>query len=393
MRFFSADTIYTSDGAPVEEGVVVTDDVGRILDVLEKGNPNISPEQNIEFHEGIICPGFVNAHCHLELSHLKDAIPQHTGLDVFIRDIMKVRVADEETRQLAMEQADRLMEENGIVAVGDICNGDSSFQIKSRSKIYYHSFIELFGFDPEHADRSFERGLDLYQKTKNIGKGNASIVPHSPYSVSEKLFMKINSWAYENNGLLSIHMQENEDENLFFKDKSGPIPDRIKDFGIDISKWKASGYDSLMSTVIFLPKCNPILLVHNTVATLEDINWFKKYTDVGYWCLCPLANLYIEDKLPQLNLYSKLDGKVCLGTDSLASNGSLSILEEMKILSRSGVSLDLLIEWATINGASFLGIHDRFGKIRKGFIPGLNLITGLDKNKNLLKESSVRRLI
>ena len=115
-----------------------------------------------------------------------------------------------------------------------------------------------------------------------------------------------------------------------------------------------------------------------------------------YWCLCPNSNLYIEDKLPPLNLLIEKDCRIVIGTDSLASNKSISILEEIKTLQFSfpGLSLEELIKWATLNGAKALGEESSYGTIEKGKKPGLLLLQDIDLHKmKLLPESNITRLL
>jgi len=143
---------------------------------------------------------------------------------------------------------------------------------------------------------------------------------------------------------------------------------------LDIEFFKPMGKSSLQS---FLPYLNNqrTLLVHNTVSNNEDIDFTKETNLNLYWCLCPNANLYIEDKLPDTDLLINENVKLTLGTDSLASNHQLNILAEMKTLQHAkNISFEKLLSWATINGADFLGIEKDFGTIEVGKTPGLNLI-------------------
>lgn len=106
----------------------------------------------VEFYNGILVPDFVNAHCHLELSYLKGAIPQGGGFTAFARGMGEVRgLKGPEERQLAAAEADRQMWRQGIGGVGDVCNGDSSFAVKAASPVDYLSFLELFGLGASSA--------------------------------------------------------------------------------------------------------------------------------------------------------------------------------------------------------------------------------------------------
>jgi cytosine/adenosine deaminase-related metal-dependent hydrolase len=137
-----------------------------------------------------------------------------------------------------------------------------------------------------------------------------------------------------------------------------------------------------------------ILLVHNTCTNLKDIYFLKRFDRSITWCFCPNANIYIENRLPKINLFVDQGFDLTIGTDSMASNHGLSILGEMQTIQNKfkAISTARLVEWATINGARFLGIDKEKGTLEPGKTPGLNLITGMDDLK-LTPESKVKRLI
>lgn len=389
MKSFKADYVFPVYADPIKNGIVTVDDSGKILSVTD---PAISPaNEEVEHLSGIICPGFVNTHCHLELSHLKDKLKQQTGLVNFIMDVQKLRGADPLQVFDAAEKADHDMYENGIVAVGDISNTNSTIAIKAASKLYYHSFIETFGFLPGQAEDTFNRALNLMNEFK---PQSCSITPHAPYSVSKELFKLIQKYSDSGQNLISIHNQECEDENKFYRYKLGSFNDLYASFGIDIAHFKPQARNSLQSIIPLLTNKQEILLVHNTCTNLKDIYFIKRFDRRINFCFCPNANLYIENRLPKIDLFIGQGYNITLGTDSLASNGKLCILNEMRTIQQKFplISTAKLIEWGTINGAGFLGIDDEKGTIQVGKTPGLNLITGLN-GLTITPETKVKRLI
>ncbi|MEQ8625467.1 MAG: amidohydrolase family protein [Vicingaceae bacterium] len=361
-RLLKTDTLYTSIGKPVEGGMLAIDEKNRIAAV----GANLQADGvEVEYFEGALCPGFVNTHCHLELSHLKDKVKQATGLHGFIQELQQIRSADELEIENAINGADELMYENGIVAVGDISNGSATFKRKQQSAIYYHSFIELFGFDPIKANTVYERGIELKQKAEQQNL-SASVVPHSPYSVSESLFNLISTT--QSNAPLSIHNQETAAENELYKSGGGKIAEMLEGFGNDLNDFKVTQRNSLPSFLQHLPKDQKLLLVHNTYTSPDDIDAALILHNNLFWCFCPKANLYIEDRLPNIKEFAKRGLKCTLGTDSLASNDSLSIWEEIKTIQGyfPKIELNTLIQWATINGAEFLGIEGEYGSFEVG---------------------------
>ncbi|MFB9842202.1 amidohydrolase family protein [Mucilaginibacter ginsenosidivorans] len=388
MKIFRADYVFPVCADPIKNGVITVDDEGRIISV---SNSHDAKDKSVEYLKGIICPGFVNTHCHLELSHLKDKIAPREGLINFIKNIQSVRNADVSVIADAAEKADKEMYDNGIVAVGDICNSNITIPVKAKSKIYYHSFSEVFSFQPARAQEVFDKALALSNEFK---PGSSSITPHSPYSVSKELYRLIKQYCETGTNLLSIHNQESDEENKFFRYRLGGFLDLYDHFGIDISHFKSQARNSLQSIIPLLTNKQEVLLVHNTCTNLKDIYFIKRFDTKVHFCFCPGANLYIEDKLPKVELFIDQGFNITLGTDSLASNTKLCILNEMRLLQEKFpvLTTERLVQWATLNGAKYLGIVDEKGTIEEGKMPGLNLITGLD-NLRITSATKVRRLI
>ncbi|WP_291399389.1 amidohydrolase family protein [Daejeonella sp.] len=389
-RYLSADYIFPISSEPIKDGIIMLHESGEILDVF---SPNQFSDLSapIEYHKGIIVPGFVNAHCHLELSHMLGKIPQRTGLVSFIKSVITQRAADEAEALEAMKIADQSMFDNGIVAVGDISNMALSASVKRNSKIFYHTFIELLGFDPQRAKMVFQKAMELQTEFLPL---KTSIAPHAPYSVSKQLFGLLKSYSDEHNNLFSMHNQESEPENEFFLSKKGSFIDFYKILGLNIDFFEAQGQTSLQSVLPLISDNQKVLLVHNTFTNAEDIAKAKESNKELNWCFCPNANQYIEGQLPDIELFINSGFNITLGTDSLASNEKLCILSEMQSIKKYFPHLPTseMMKWATINGAQFLGIDKTFGSIEKGKIPGLNLISGVE-GMEIGPFSKVMRLI
>lgn len=391
MKSFRADYVFPVYADPIKNGIVTIDDNGKILSVTN--DPSTIPGE-IKQLSGVICPGFINTHCHLELSHMKDRIAPGNGLVNFVQEVITMRrnvTADEQEVVNAATAADEMMYNNGIVAVGDISNTDVTASVKKQSKIYYHTFVEAMSFVPERAQAVFDQALQTLEAFRPL---SASITPHAPYSVSKELFRLIKKHSDTGKNLISIHNQECEDENKFYRYKLGAFNDLYKFLEIDIEYFKPQARNSIQSIIPLLSNNQDILLVHNTCTNLKDIYFVKRFDKMVNWCFCPNANLYIEKRLPKINLFIDQGFNITLGTDSMASNHTLSILSEMLTIQQHypQISLERLVQWATINGAEFLGVDDKLGTLEKGKTPGLNLISGLD-NLKITPDTKVKRLI
>jgi len=390
MKSFKADYVFPVCADPIKNGIVTVDDSGKIISVSDQ-SANLNHDVPIEQLSGILCPGFINTHCHLELSHLKDKIEQGNGLVNFIKDVQKFRGADKSLVLDEIERADNEMFENGIVAVGDISNTNATIDKKKSSKLYYHSFIETFGFLPDRAADVFNNALALLNEFKPL---SCSVTPHAPYSVSKELFKLIQKHCEHGDNIISMHNQECDDENKFYRYKLGAFNDLYAYFGMDITHFKPQARNSLQSVIPLLTDKQEILLVHNTCTNLKDIYFIKRFDRKINFCFCPSANLYIEKRLPKIDLFMGQGHDLLLGTDSLASNSKLCILSEMKIIQEKFTSISTaeLVKWATINGANYFGISEEKGTLETGKTPGLNLITGVDGLK-LTPESKVKKLV
>jgi cytosine/adenosine deaminase-related metal-dependent hydrolase len=396
-RRISASYVYTLTGKPLKNGIVSIDEAGIIHDIVDTGGELIETE-GLEHYSGILCPGFVNAHCHLELSHLKGKIEEGLQLPDFLKQIFLLRNEEEAVQLKAMQQADRMMWLNGIVAIADVTNGSLSLEVKEQSNIFYHTFIECFGFLPERAPRAMEYAGFVGYLYDAAGLPY-SITPHAPYSVSEELWELIDQKAKEKQHILSVHHQESEEEDRMFMDKSGRLIDHYtNNLKLDTNFWQPT---KRSSTEKILEKISPgtgLLLVHNTFLDADKLKMVSENRSPGntFFVTCPNANFYIEKRLPDYGLLRNSGFPVCIGTDSLASNRSLSILDEMKLISEksSEIPLEELLVWACSNGAKAMKIDGWAGRIEKGKRPGLNLITGIDyKTMKLTTKSKVKKLI
>lgn len=387
--YFSADYVLPADGQVIRNGVVEAMEGGVIGHVHAADSPKLAGK-TIHTHRGIIIPGFVNTHCHLELSHLAGVIPKHTGLVSFLQRVMSLRTADEHQIHRAMLLADKQLHDNGIVAVGDHANTAVSVPVKAASNIHYHTFVETLGFEPELAR---QRLADADAVAHRFEPHSTSLTAHAPYSVSKELFKLLSDEAQKRQQPLSIHNQESEAENKFFRYKTGEFPAFYEALGKDITAFKAQARDSLQTFLAYVSPEIPVLLVHNTYSSPKDIFFVERQERNVTWCFCPNANLYIEGKLPKLNNFVHYGQRITLGTDSLASNDRLCMLSELKTIHRYFPELPLTetIKWATINGAQFLGIGETHGSLEAGKTPGINLLKGT-KGLAITPDTEVVRL-
>ena len=390
IRKITADIVYPVSSAPVENGVVIIDGTGAIKGISARDQFDSA---ELETYDGIVVPGFINTHCHLELSHMKGRIETGTGLIGFIGHVVKHRNEEAGVIQDAIEQAEKEMIDCGIVAVGDISNTTDSFAQKQKGKLYYYTFVEFFDlFQEDNAQKHYEQYSAIYDALPLTNKLKKSKVPHAPYSVSKPLFDLLRA---EKGKTISIHNQETPPENELFELNTGGFIDFYNGFSLSPQAIPLLNKTSIHYALEYLSSENKNLFVHNTLTQADDIE--AAYEKLGsancFWATCPNANLYIENRLPDYRIFTTANAKMTIGTDSLTSNWQLNILEEMKTIFKHHPWLEFenVLNWATINGAQALGWEQELGSLEIGKTPGLVLIENMENGK-LTDRSTSKRL-
>lgn len=358
--------------------VLITDEKGIVQEIV----PINDAGDDIQHFNGILSPGLINCHCHLELSHLKNVIPPHTGLIDFLISVVTKRDFDPAIIQQEIEKAEEEMFANGIIAVGDIGNTTNTNFIKSRSSIYWHNFVEVLSFKDENAEKRVAEFKQIAEQIESalLSSGrrhSTSLVPHAPYSISPKTFQLINEVTAGQ--IISIHNQENPAENELYKTGSGDFLKLFSKFGFEGSPFPVTGKTSIRSYLPYFNQQQHIFLIHNSFMPEEDIIWANEYAAANQlkliYCICINANLYIENKVPPVELFQKYGCSLVLGTDSYSSNWQLSIAKEIEaLLKYTIVTTEQALQMATINGATALRIDDYAGSFEQGKKPGIVLL-------------------
>jgi cytosine/adenosine deaminase-related metal-dependent hydrolase len=133
-----------------------------------------------------------------------------------------------------------------------------------------------------------------------------------------------------------------------------------------------------------------LILVHNTFTAEEDIVFALEHTKEHlsgiHFCLCANANLYIENRMPPIDILIKNKAEIILGTDSYSSNWQLSIAAEIRTIRKEmpSIPLQLILQWATINGAKALERDDVLGSFEPGKKPGIVLLDNTLQAKKII---------
>ncbi|MFI3277779.1 MAG: amidohydrolase family protein [Rikenellaceae bacterium] len=372
-----ASNLLLSKGEFIKNPLVEVDASGRILSV--ESYTTLDGIAHTEFYSGVMCAGFVNAHCHLELSYLHSLIEPKLGFAHFARSIGELRTKSTLGQRLrAIEIADIKMRSEGIAGVGDIVNGDTTLECKAKSPIKYHNFGELFGLNTTSCD-----SLSWIHELPH-----SSLTPHSIYSLNDQLFRDI--CTQNPQAPLSIHFMESTSE-LELYSKQGALWRWYEAVGFECDFLH---YGSPARRIIeSIPKDRSVMLIHNCCVREEDIDLILgHFTAPVYWVLCPRSNDYISSLTPPTELLRRKGANICIGTDSLASNHSLSILEEIRALGDT-MPLGEALDAATRVGAHALGFEE-LGEIEVGRRPGINILSGVDyKSMRLTANSTITPVV
>ncbi|MDD2596046.1 MAG: amidohydrolase family protein [Bacteroidales bacterium] len=398
---FTADYIFPISGDSIKNGYVECDDKGIIIatGLTSDLTPETKIGNRIRQCRGIIVPGFINSHCHIELSHLKGLFRQGTGMDGFIKQINALRLtADYNERMKAMTDELDSLYRDGVSAMADISNCDESFSIKSESPLYTRTFLEVFGTEPEDAPAIISDVVKLQKKAEQYGI-DAAPTPHSCYTMSP-LLNRLAAAEGLKSGYISYHNQESSEEEDMIRYGTGPLAEDYRERGASMPP--VTGHSALIYFLDNLQKeCKApiegnVILVHNVATDRESINAAQKVCKHLFWALCPLSNWFIHRKLPPINLLRDNHLNICIGTDSLSSNLLLSMIDEIRCIQDHFKELNLceILKWATLNGACAIGRESRFGSLDPGKQPGIVLIDNVDLNSlKLTNNSKSTRLI
>lgn len=386
LRKLQADQLF--DGHRLaSDRVLIVDSKGTVIDLVSTADAG----NEVERLEGILTPGLINAHCHLELSHLKDVIPPHTGLIEFLCSVVTKRGFDPAIVQEKIRLAEAEMAQNGIVAVGDIGNTADTAAVKSQSSIRWQNFTEVLSFTDEKADDTIAHFQSVAQQLRESmsALNRTSLVPHAPYSISPRSFALINEATAGQ--VISMHNQEHPAEDHLYQTGESEYLRLFQLMGLNRSPFPITGNTSLRSVLPHFNNGQTLLLIHNTSTTESDVIWAEAYATQNklqlIWCICINANLYIENKLPPVEMLMRNHCRLVLGTDSYSSNWQLSICKEMQTLRTHfpSIPLETILQWATYSAAKALHWSDELGAFEKGRRPGVVLLSNdLESSQRLL---------
>lgn len=316
--------------------------------------------------KGILLPGLVNAHCHLELSHLRGLLQEtRRGFVGWVECLIEARDAQapDELARANWKRALQELEDSGTVAVGDVSNTLAHIDLLEASRVIAVVFHELLGWDPDRADLLFRtasaRAADL--AARGLSRTRIRLAAHAPHSVAPALL----SALVERGGPAAIHLAESEAEVRFLSSGDGPWAEFLQRRGLGLVPFAPPGaspvryLDGLGALPPGLVAAHCVNVDRSDRAVLAERGVFV--------AVCPRSNENLGVGLPPVAQMLHDGVRLCLGTDSLASVESLDLMEDMAALHRAmpEVPAEVLVRMATLGGARALGLSD-LGAIAPG---------------------------
>ncbi|HOY39738.1 MAG TPA: amidohydrolase family protein [Bacteroidales bacterium] len=392
MKKLSAHYIF--DGICLRKNAILEiEDSGKIVGLSEE-RKNIAEAENLSFYNGILLPGIINSHQHLELAWMKNRIAGSKGMAGFLNSVAELRKStpEEPTISEEMRTLDRIMYSQGITAAIDVSNNAESIGVKKDSNIEYFTTVELYGLDSCRNDEIVRKGEEIVGQFRSKSL-NASLTPHSFYLTNTELLKIISCIG---NNMVSIHFFESNEEACFNVGNDNELSLFLRSFYPPFAI-PENYSEIIVKTISKIIKTNKLILVHNTFIPeflLKSLMALDN-TENLFFCLCPKSNRYITERLPDLNKFISHGCKLLLGTDSPASNPDFNFASELFEIQQNypSVSIAEMLQWCTSNPAEIFCCKGNMGSFITGTSPGIVLLENAYlPNLSLTSSSIFRRL-
>ena len=358
---YQADWLFTVDGPPLKQGWLRVEN-GRIA-MLGAGETLPSTEPVQRFEGCALLPGLINAHCHLELTDLENKLQRGKSFPDWVKELQGAAADLKPTDyRTAAEDGIRRLLTGGCTTVLDVGNTGEALKALAASPLRAFAYVEGLGLDPAAATARFDNALALAGSDSVTDRFHPGLAPHSAYSCSVDLLRSVMEYQKSHGLPVTIHAAESREEAELFASASGPMQDFCKRIFPAAAEHRKTSPIRWLEAEGLLP--DGALIIHGN--TLDDADMKilarRKATVVH----CPSSHAFFgHPRFP----YEKLRTHgipVCLGTDSLASGDSLSMLEQMRLFSETypEVPTEVILRMATSVAAQALGLSNVTGKLK-----------------------------
>jgi cytosine/adenosine deaminase-related metal-dependent hydrolase len=356
MDILTATWVLPIAAPPIRSGRVAVEG-GRVVWVGAAGDAGAPDGVVRDLGPGILLPGLVNAHCHLELSHLGGKLPFGAGFVPWVESMVAARGCfSEDEMRSATRVAIRFLEESGTAAVGDVSNALGHLDLLAGSGLAAVVFLELLAWDPEKADSTLSWAEELLAGARpKLRPGlDLRLAAHAPHSCSAALLRSL----VGRGGPSAIHLAESSDEANFLRDGGGSWPAFLHKRGLAHVAFAPTG-TSPVRYAASLGVLHPRLVAaHGVQVDAEDRELLARRG--VHVVLCPRSNRNLGVGTADLPGLLASGVRLALGTDSLASVETLDVLDDAVLLHRSFPRVDpaAIVRMATLGGAEALGFDD-----------------------------------
>jgi cytosine/adenosine deaminase-related metal-dependent hydrolase len=369
-----ARTVVTMDGAPIENGAVAVSgnqivDVGKFDEIRTRNAGEI-----VDLGEQALLPGLINAHCHLDYTCLRGKIPPQKSFTNWIRSINAEKAKLDYLASIneGFAQAKRF----GTTTIANLTAfPDLIPEINAPIRTWW--FAELIDVRaPGRANETVDRAVESLRSAPNWG-----LAPHALFTASKDLYRRCQEIARRENILLTTHLAESLEEMEMFHDASGPLFEFLKDIGRPMNDCgKSTPLELFLGTLPAaslrtgsgraLPQC---IVAHLNEVTESDFDLLQRSERRFHVVHSPRSHDYFKHSRFPFEKLHALGFNICLGTDSLASNESLSLFDEMRAFRKefSSISAEEILQMVTVNPARALRQENTLGRIRPGFCADL----------------------
>ncbi len=320
----------------------------------------------IDLGNAVILPGLINIHTHLDLTNLHNRIAPTNNFTHWLFQLLGARLRwKEKDYTSSIEKGIKLCIESGTTTVADIANMEYSFSLLKKSPLRKVVYKEVIDLDPDHAEDVISKVQSELSVSEPDNLFHAGLSPHAPYSVSKELYQAVSQLVGKSGVPLCTHIAETQDEIEFLTKGTGNFSAFLQKIRAMPDTWQPPG----ITPVHYLKGTgildNHPILIHCNYITDGEISLIKdSRASVAF---CPRSHRFFGHTNHPVQKLLDAGVNVGLGTDSLASNNTLSVLDEMKfLLLHYAISPKTLLSMATVNGAKALGLESYAGQIKEG---------------------------
>lgn len=352
---------------PIENGALVVED-GRIVTI---GRAKRTDSNAIDLGDAAVVPGFVNAHTHLEMTYCHERVPYCGSFVQWVEDLVAIWPGDGSEEALCESIRDGLQQSRtaGVTTIGDIGFGQRSVQAWQQAPVNIVGYLEVLGMGPRRFEphrQSFELLKAVCDSTKTGALYRVGLSPHAPYSVDTEIFRKIIAYITATGRPICTHLAETPEEAQFLADGTGPFRELLERWGLWDGSFQPPDCSPIKyAHIIGLLKCQP-LLIHVNYVSDDDLD--RLADSECHVVYCPRSHRFFEHEPHRYRDMLDRGINVCIGTDSLASTDSLSVLDEMRFLRSQDnvIASEQLLHMGTLAGARALGLDPYTGSLEPG---------------------------